>query len=82
MVDGGETRKLHEQDKNAAANADEDLAHDDVAYGLVGLPEVDHETQAEGVDGDCHVEKPLEAPRAANGVADDEEEDAGDYLEG
>ncbi len=63
--------------KGAAAERDEDLAHDDVADVDVRLAEQDHEPDAEDGDRDAKVEgDPLEAAGPAHGEADEDGEEA------
>ena len=77
MVNGGQDGDLGEENEDAAANRDEDLAHDEVADGLVGAAEVDHQALREDVQRDRDVEEPLEVARPADQVTDDQEENAG-----
>ena len=47
---GGHDCHLLADDERAAAEGDEDLAHDYVADALIGLPEVDHQADAENLE--------------------------------
>lgn len=77
-----EDGELHAQDEDAATHRDEDFAHNEIPDLPIRRAEVDHQTQREDVERDANVEEPLEATRSANRIADDEEEDARDDLEG
>lgn len=82
VVHGGKDSELLDDDEDAAADGDEDLAHHQVSDGLVGATEVDHEPLGEDVQRHSDVEEPLEAAGAADQVSDNQEEHAGDDVEG
>jgi len=82
VVDGGEHGELADEDEDCAADRDEDLAHDNIADVAVGLAEVDHQTERESVQRHGNVEQPPVQSRAADGVANDEQQHAGDDGEG
>lgn len=81
MVDGGQDSELLDDDEDTTSDGDEDLAHDEVADGLVGATEVDHQTLSEDVQGHGDVEEPLEAAGLADQPTDEEEQDTGDDVE-
>ena len=81
VVRGGEDGDLLGDDHGAAGEGEEDLAHDEVADGLVGPAEVDHEALAEHVERDGDEDDPAVALGLLDGEADDEEPDAGDDVE-
>jgi hypothetical protein len=82
VVNGGKDGELADEDEHGAADRDEDLAHDDVADIAVRLAEMNHQTEGESVEGHGDVEQPPVETRAADGVADDEQQHAGDDGEG
>jgi hypothetical protein len=68
-------------DQGTAGEGEEDLAHDEVADGLVGLAEVDHEALAEHVEGHRNPDDPSVTFSPLDGEADDEEPDSRDDVE-
>lgn len=82
VVDGGEDGHLLHDDEDAAADRDEDLAHDQVADRLLRAAEVDHQAQGKGVERDGEVQQPLEVAGLADGEADADQQHARDHVEG
>lgn len=66
VVDGGFDGELLKDNEDAAADRDEDLAHDEIADGLVGAAEVDHETLSEDIERNGNVQEPLEFAGSAD----------------
>lgn len=81
VIGGGEDGNLLDDDHGTAGESEEDLAHDQVANGLVRSAEVDHETLAQHVERDSPVEHPTEASSSLDEETDSEEPDAGDNVE-
>ena len=52
--------------EGAAAESDEDLAHDDVTDSLVGLTEVDHQADAQDLETQHGDSEPFEAAHLAD----------------
>ena len=81
MVRGREDSDLLHNDHGATGEGEEDLAHDKVTDGLVGLAEVDHEALAEHVKWNSPVQYPAEAACLLDSEANREEEKAGHDIE-
>lgn len=81
MVRGGKDGDLLNNDHSATSEGEEDLAHDQVTDGLVGLTKVDHESLTEHVEGYSPVQDPAESVGLLNSEANDEEPDARHNIE-
>lgn len=64
-------------DKRAAAEGDEDLAHDDPADALVWLAEVDHEADTKDLEAQHGHSEPFESTDLANQDGKDDGPEAG-----
>lgn len=81
VVRGREDRELLHDDENAAADRDEDLAHDDVPDVLVRLAEVDHQALREDVQRHRDEQQPPEVAGLADQEPDAQEQHARDDVE-
>ena len=64
-------------DEGAAAEGNEDLAHDDPSDSLMWLPEMDHETDSEDFEAEHGHGEPLEATELADHESEDYRPEAG-----